>query len=70
MGRKMKNPVRRHLVLPLAGLEEVARHSHCPDLTHVLGGRHRSRKSEHLMTMGHQELDQFDTNESAGARNE
>ena len=66
----MKHPLSRHPVLPLARLEEIAHHRHCPGLTHVLGSRHGSRKPEHLMTTGHQDLDQFDTDESAGARNE
>jgi hypothetical protein len=70
MGRYVKHTLSRRPVLPLARLEEIAHHRYCARLTHVLGSRHGSRKPEHLMTAGHQDLDQFDTDESAGVRNE
>ena len=65
----MEDPVSRHLVLPLARLEQVAHHGHRSRTPHALRSLRALRETEHLVAARDEDLDQLEANESVGSGN-
>ena len=66
MRRKVKHPVRRCLVLPLPGLQQVAHDRDCPSPAHAVGRRQRSGQAEHLVSPGNEDFHQPRAKKAAG----
>src|SRR5262245_39511962 len=65
----MENPVSRDLVLPSAGLEQVAHDGYRSRAAHLLRRLYRPSETEHVVAASNKDFDQLAADVSGSSRN-